>query len=328
MTKQQVVSLDGRRLTLTNLDKLLWPEDAINKAEFIHYCVAIYPIIRKHLYQRPLVVTRYPDGINGESFYQKNIPDYAPEWIQTCPIYSEESARTINFILVNDLPTLCWLANQACIELHPWMSRPNKLEYPDFAVIDLDPSEGATYQDACEVALVLKTVLDELGLVSYPKTSGATGLHIYLPVRPEYTYEEIRWLTQRIAEIVVELIPEKATIVRQVKKRAGRVYVDYLQNIRGKTLCAPYSVRPLDHAPVSTPLQWHEVPGSDPKNFTIRTIMPRLQEVGDLFAPVIETSQSLETAFSRLGYRQIPQSSRPARMQSSPPDNIPDIQNI
>ena len=206
MTKKQETTVEDRRLTLTNLDKILWPDDHITKAELIHYYLEVYSFLAKHLVGRPLVVTRYPDGIHGQHFYQKDAPDYSPDWIRTCPLYSEESKRVINYILADDLPTICWLANQACIELHPWMSPGSHLDYPDFAVLDLDPAGQTTYQDACTVALVLKQVLDELNLFSLVKTSGATGLHIYLPVKPEYTYEEIRLFTRRIAEIVVELI--------------------------------------------------------------------------------------------------------------------------
>lgn len=301
MTKKQETTVEGRRLTLTNLDKILWPDDHITKAELIHYYLEVYPFLAPHLVGRPLVVTRYPDGIHGQHFYQKDAPDYSPDWISTCPLYSEESKRVINYILADDLPTICWLANQACIELHPWMSSSSHLDYPDFAVLDLDPAGQTTYQDACAVALVLKQVLDELNLLSLVKTSGATGLHIYLPVKPEYTYEEIRLFTRSIAEIVVELVPDKATIVRQVKKRGNLVYVDYLQNVRGKTVCSPYSVRPRPHAPVSTPLHWEEVPGSSPTDFTIRTVLPRLHQTGDLFAPLLENPQSLQGAWSRLG---------------------------
>lgn len=298
--QEQLVNIQGRRFALTNPDKLLWPENSISKAELIQYYVQVYPYIGRHLYQRPLVVTRYPDGIEGESFYQKNAPDYTPAWVATHPVYSRDTQRTIHFILADNLPTLCWLANQACIELHPFTSRRDKLDYPDFAVIDLDPNEEATYRDTCQVALVVKHVLDELGLVGYPKTSGATGLHIYIPFKRAYTYETIRIFTQRLAEIVAELVPDQATTERRVKYRGSRVYVDYLQNIRGKTVCAPYSARPLPGAPVSAPLRWDELYDSNPAEFTIRTILPRLEQVGDLFAPVLESLQSLEPAWQRL----------------------------
>ncbi|NLU49572.1 MAG: DNA polymerase domain-containing protein [Syntrophomonadaceae bacterium] len=301
MNNQQVTVVAGRQITLTNLNKVLWPRDGLTKAELIRYYAEVYPYLAEHLRHRPLVVTRFPDGVEGKSFYQKNAPEHTPPWVATVPVYSEESRRTIDFVLANDLPTMCWLANQACIELHPWMSRCDKPDYPDFAVIDLDPSEGATYKDACEVALVLKHVLDQLGLVAYVKTSGATGLHIYIPVKRKHNYEAIRCFTRRIAEMTVELVPRKATVVRQVKKRAGRVYVDYLQNVRGKTVCAPYSVRPLPGAPVSTPLRWEEIPDSHPGNFTIRTVLARLQKHGDLFAPVLINGQSLLPAWQRLG---------------------------
>ncbi|MGR6835549.1 non-homologous end-joining DNA ligase [Syntrophomonas erecta] len=290
------VIINNREFSLSNLDKVLWPGDGYTKGELIHYYVQIAPYIIPHLKDRPLVVTRYPNGIEGKSFYQKNAPPHTPEWIPTFPWYSSDSDREIEFILVEEMPTLAWLANQGCIEMHPWLSRTGKIDYPDFVVFDLDPSPSNTYQEIVEITRVLKELLDGLKLKSWLKTSGGEGLHIYVPIKNCYTYEQIRLLARHIAAIVVEILPDIATIERRVKQREGRVYIDYLQNVKGKTLSAPYSVRPRPGAPVSTPLEWDELTQIQPSQFTITTILSRVRDRGDLFAPVLVEKQSLDEA--------------------------------
>ncbi|MGE5422545.1 MAG: non-homologous end-joining DNA ligase [Ignavibacteriales bacterium] len=294
------VEVDGRKIVLSNLDKVLWPDDGFTKGDLIKYYTDVYPYLAMHLRGRPLVVTRFPGGINGKSFYQKNAPEGTPDWVHLHPWYSSHSERYIDFILCNDLPTLVWLANQACIELHPWMSRVDKLQNPDFIVMDLDPSEGATFNDVCDVAEVVHDVLEHFKLQFHLKTSGATGLHIYLPVTPVYTYEELRELAHLIAQAVVKLIPSKATIVRSVKDRGTKVYVDYLQNIQGKTVCSPYSVRPRPGATVSTPIEWKALRYTDPLDFNINTVPKRLEKEGDLFASVINHTQKVDVPWQQL----------------------------
>ena len=195
---------------------------------------------------------------------------------------------------------MVWLANQACIELHPWMSRIGSLDRPDFVVFDLDPSEGATYEDVCDVAEVVREVLRFLKIRFFLKTSGATGLHVLVPIVNTYTYDELRDFVRRIAETVVSLIPEKATVVRKVKDRQGKVYVDYLQNIQGKTVCSTYSVRPRPGAPVSTPITWEEMREAKPADFNIITVPPRLNQKGDMFAGVNTERQSIDEPWLRL----------------------------
>lgn len=295
------VTIQSREFALSNLDKVLWPEDGYTKGEMINYYVRIAPYLIPHLSQRPLVLTRYPNGISGKSFYQKNAPDYLPEWISTYPWYSSDSDRVINFILAEETAALAWLANQACLEMHPWLSRIGSIDYPDFAVVDLDPSPGSKYQDVIDIALAVKQLLDSLKLRSYPKTSGSLGLHIYIPLENRYTYEETRRFTQTIAAMICNVLPQIATIERTVNRRGTKVYVDYLQNVQGKTLSSVYSIRPRRGAPVSTPLLWEEVPYVKPADFTIKSILARVEAQGDLFASVLSDHQSLDDAWRALG---------------------------
>lgn len=297
------VTIEGRSFALSRLDKVLWPQDGYTKGELINYYVEVAPYILPHLKGRPMVFTRYPDGIEKQSFYQKNAPPSLPEWVNTFTYYSSDSKRDINFILVEESATLVWLANQACIEMHPWLSRTASVDYPDFVIFDLDPSPGNSFEQVRTIALLTRRVLNELGLRSYIKTSGSQGLHVYVPVDNEYSYEEIRDFGHSVAEIICTMQPDIATIERTVRKRGAKIYVDYLQNVKGKTLCSAYSVRPRDGATVSAPLNWDEVSNVKPSDFTIKTILPRLQKLGELFAPVLTDRQSLETAFSQLGLK-------------------------
>lgn len=295
------VSIQGRSFDLSRLDKVLWPQDGYTKGELINYYVKVAPYIIPHLQGRPMVFTRYPDGIEKQSFYQKNAPASLPEWIKTYSYYSPDSRRDINFILVEESATLAWLANQACIEMHPWLSCAGSVDYPDFIVFDLDPSPGNSFEQVISIALLTRRVLNELGLRSYIKTSGSQGLHIYLPVENKYSYEEIRDFGRSVAQIICTMQPDIATVERTVKKRGAKIYVDYMQNVKGKTLCSAYSVRPRPGATVSAPLDWDEVNRIKPSDFTIKTILPRIQKVGELFAPVLNDRQPLDTAFSQLG---------------------------
>lgn len=295
------VEVNGCIIPLSHLDKVFWPQEGFKKVDLIHYYSEAAPYLLPHLKERPLVWTRYPDGIYSKGFYQKNAPAHLPEWINTFASHNPESNRDIHFILVSGTADLVWLANQAALEMHPWLSRVSAPDCPDFVVIDLDPSPGNTYKQVVKVAWTVKYVLDELMLHSYIKTSGAEGLHIYIPVQNQYDYKQIRDFAQLVAAAVCHLVPELATIERMVNKRGSLIYVDYLQNARGQTLCAPYSVRPRAGAPVSCPLHWEEIDSIEPSQFTIKTILPRLLQYGDIFAPVLDNKQSLAGAQERLG---------------------------
>lgn len=295
------VMVAGRELELTNLEKRLWPE--YTKADYLDYLTRVAPFILPHLEARPLVVTRYPDGIAGEWFYQKDCPDYAPPWIETYPYWSKDSRRTIRFIVCGDLPTLIWLGNQACIEFHPWLSGIREPSRPDFAVIDLDPAAPATFEQAREVAHMVKEALGLLGLRASLKTSGATGIHIYVPAAPRYSYKDTAGFVRALGERFLRLRPDLITLERSVGKRSGKVYVDYLQNVLGKTIVAPYSTRPHPGAPVSMPFTWEELDTIDPREFTLGSVpglLSRRRSTGDTSRWLAER-QSLDAALAALG---------------------------
>jgi bifunctional non-homologous end joining protein LigD len=283
------------RIEFTNLDKVFWPEDGYTKGDLIEYYDKVSPYLIPHLQDRPLVFERFPNGIHGQSFYQKDAPDHTPDWIRTQKIWSADVEREIRYFIGADREQLLYIANTGNIQQNPWMSRVQHLDHPDYLVFDLDPVE-APFSSVQQVAIVLKEILDELGLRVYPKTSGASGIHVHLPVLENtFTYEDVRTFAGAIASIVAHRLPDLATIVRAVKKRkAHHVYVDYLQNIRGKTVASVYSPRPREGAPVSTPLKWEEFKKPiDPKAFTIKTIFKRLDKFGDLFEPALSDRQDI-----------------------------------
>ncbi|HPU00887.1 MAG TPA: non-homologous end-joining DNA ligase [Bacillota bacterium] len=286
--------VNDRELALTNLDREFWPDDGLLKHDLIRYYIEAAPYLLPHLRNRPLVVQRFPEGIGAPGFYQKNIPEGAPEWLRSCPV-RHGGGKLTYYLVADSLETLVWLGNQACLELHPWLSSVGSLENPDFIVFDLDPMEQSTFSHVCTAALAIKELLARLRLQCYPKLSGASGMQIYLPVQPRYSYRQAREFAQEICRRVHQAYPEITTLERKVEQRGGKLYLDYLQNGRGKTLAAPYSPRPLPGAPVSLPLTWEEVSREAvfPGEFTITNVIPRLQKMGDLFAPVLENKQQL-----------------------------------
>src|SRR5215510_4728158 len=289
-------------IEFTNLDKIFWPEDGYTKGDLIDYYDKVSPYLIPHLLDRPLVLERFPNGIHGQSFYQKDAPDHTPDWIRTQEIWSEDVERHIRYFIGADREQLLYIANSGNIQHNPWMSRIQNLDYPDYLVFDLDPVD-APFSTVQNVALVLKGVLDELGLRGYPKTSGASGIHVHLPVLENtFTYEDVRVFAGAIASIIVQRLPEYATIERVVRRRKPHeVYVDYLQNIRGKTVASVYSPRPRPGAPVSTPLKWEEFKRPiDPKVFTIKTIFKRLDKYGDLFEKALTDRQNISVFLDAL----------------------------
>lgn len=291
MRTLQDVSISDRQVALTNLDKILWPAPVITKADLIKYYLAVAPTALKHWSGRPLTITRYPNGIEGDGFYQKNCPDYAPEWITRVPLVTDN--KTTEYIICNDLATLVWLGNQGMLEIHPALYHLDFYPAPSFAVIDLDPTAPAGFTEARDTAKKVKLVLDELGLRGYPKTSGATGIHIYIPLKPRYTFKQTSRLVEFIGKILVQFYPETVTNERLIKNRHG-VYIDHLQNLVGKTIVGVYSPRPLPQAPVSTPVRWEELDEIKPENFTVETVPLRIEQQGDLFEPVLSDLQSID----------------------------------
>ena len=292
----------AHRIEFTNLKKVFWPEDGYTKGDLIDYFDRISPYLIPHLLDRPLVFERFPNGIHGQSFYQKDAPDYTPEWIRTQEIWAEDVERHIRYFIGADHDQLLYVANSGNIQHNPWMSRIQHLDHPDYLVFDLDPVE-APFETVQKVAIVVRAVLEELGLRGYPKTSGASGIHVHLPVLEKtFTYEDVRVFAEAISSIVVQRIPEYATIERVVKRRKPHeVYIDYLQNIRGKTVASVYSPRPRPGAPVSTPLKWDEFRRPiDPKAFSIKTVFKRLERYGDLFEKALTDRQDISGFLSVL----------------------------
>ncbi len=278
-----VVKVADKEVKLTNLEKIYWPGEGYTKYDLIKYYTDISTYLLKYLKGRPVNFQRFPDGIHGKRFYQKNCPDHAPPWIKTFPITSEGDKVT-NYILVEDVPTLVWLANLGCLEIHPWLSSTASLHRPDYAVFDLDPPDFNFFPQVLEVALLVKEALDSLGIKSYAKTSGSSGVQVFVPLENKFSYEEVRIFSGTVCT-VIEKFDRRTTTERRVAARGERIYLDYMQNVQGKTINAPYSVRPLKGAPVSTPLLWDEVEKGKvrPGDFTIKTIFKRLQEKGDVF---------------------------------------------
>jgi len=285
--------IGGRTVHLTNLDKVLFPEDRYSKRDLIRYYVQVAPVMIPFYSRRPLSMNPHPDGIHGKSYWVKDKPAYAPEWIPTFRYQDQKSLK--DWILIEEVGTLAWLANHAVIDMHPWYSRVDKPEYPDWSVVDLDPAEGATFKDVIAVAKVLKSALDHLHLEAVLKTTGQSGLHIYIPIERRYTLDESRGFVEKLAHMIAELMPDKVTEVWEVKRRTGKIRIDYTQNVINKTLAGPYSVRPAIGAPVSTPIAWKELddPRLRPDRWTIKTLGDRLLEVGDLFHDALTLRQRL-----------------------------------
>jgi len=285
---------------LRNLDKVFWPDEGITKGDLLRYYDKIAPVLLPHLKDRPESLHRQPDGLKNEGFFQKDNAGFLPRRVETARVYSGSSEKTINYVLCQDRWTLLYLVNLGCIELNPWISRKPTLENPDYVVIDLDPDDNS-FDEVVEVALEVNRVLKKIGVKAWCKTSGASGLHICIPLSPGHTYEEARLFAEDVCKVVREKFKRNTSLERTPAKRRGKIYLDYLQNRRGQTLAAPYCVRPRPGATVSTPLKWAEVkPGLDPTAFTIETIGDRVKRYGDLWAPTLRGTEKLAPARKRL----------------------------
>jgi bifunctional non-homologous end joining protein LigD len=294
----------GRReVNLTNQEKVYFPEPGLTKGDLVRYYVDVAPCILHHVRRRPMQMKRYPHGVDGEFFYQKRVPVPHPDWLETVHIRFP-SGRSADFPVVEDAAGLAWIANLGCIELHTWHSRVKDVERPDYLLIDLDPSEGNPWEFVREIAMVVKQVMDELGLASFPKTSGSTGMHVLAPIRPELEFPVVRDFAKELASEVERRVGDQrvATTTWKVADRTG-VFVDYGQNARDRTIASAYSVRPTPDARVSTPLAWDEVRTSDPAAFTLGTIRDRIAQVGDLTAGMWRRRVSLMPRLEQLGVR-------------------------
>ena len=294
------IGLD-RTVRLSNVDKRFFPRDGYTKGDLIQYYAAIAPLLLPHLAGRALSMARYPDGAEGNYFYEKQCPSHAPDWIVTAPIHSSHRGDAIEFCTAPDAESLLWVANLGCIEMHPWLSRVERPDLPDFAVFDLDPQDGVEWPQVQYVAGLVNVVLERLGLAGYPKTSGASGIHIYVPIEPLYSYGRVRKFVEHVGRMVASADPDAATMEWDKPRRGERVFIDHNQNVGGKTIASVYSVRPVPGAQVSTPILWDEVDEVSPADFTIATIWDRLHRFGDLFSPVLRGGQHLEPAEAGLG---------------------------
>jgi bifunctional non-homologous end joining protein LigD len=294
-------SRNPHALRFSNLGKVYWPAEQYTKGDLIDYYRAASKWILPYLKNRPLVMTRFPDGIEGKQFYQKDAPEFAPEWVHTHPIWSEESQRNVKYFVCDDEESLLYIANLGCIPIHVWASSVGSLEQCDWCVIDLDPKE-APFSDVIRCAQILHRLCEQIGLPHYVKTTGKTGLHILVPLGRLCTYEQSRTLGELLARVMLREAGDIATITRHVTKRGDKVYLDYLQNRHGQTIVAPFSVRPVAGATVSMPLRWDEVTdGLNPKDYTIRTAIERMEQVGaDPMASVLTEVPNLREGLERL----------------------------
>ena len=293
-----------REVKFSNLEKVFWPDEGYTKGDLIEYYRAVSPWLLPYLKDRPVVLTRYPDGIGGKSFFQKDAPSFVPEWMRLERIWSEDTQREISYFVCDNVESLLYIANMASIPLHIWGSRIASLEQPDWCILDLDPKE-APFEHVVTIARATKTLCDDIGLPCFIKTSGSTGLHVLLPLGRQCTYEQARTLGGLLARVIAAELPEIATITRQVEKRGARVYLDYVQNGHGRLLVAPFSVRPLPDAPVSMPLKWNEVtPKLDIRKFTIENAPARMKKLDqDPVRPVLDLKPDLVHALEQLNDR-------------------------
>ncbi|HYX78818.1 MAG TPA: non-homologous end-joining DNA ligase [Solirubrobacterales bacterium] len=293
------VEVDGHRLELTNLDKVFWPAVGFTKGEVIDYYARIAPAILPHLRDRPLTLKRYPNGVEESFFYEKRCPSHRPPWVETAPVWSGRNEGEIDYCLCNDRATLIWLAQLASIELHPSLSLAEPIERPTVLAFDLDPGAPADIIDCCRVGLRLRQLFEGLGLECFPKTSGSKGLQVYVPLNTDVTYDDTKPFAQAVAQAMERSDPELVVSRMAKQLRKGKVFVDWSQNDQHKTTIAVYSLRARERPTVSTPLEWDEVEraaeedDTDVLRFESHEVVERVQERGDLFAPVLELRQEL-----------------------------------
>ena len=302
MRQTSETRLVGRRdLEGSHLDKVFWPKEGLTKRDMLRYYQAVAPTMLSHLQDRPLTLRVFPDGISGFSYYRRDAPEHAPPWLRLVDYHPETTDKVIQLPLVDDVAGLVWLANEGAIEFHPWASRAPHLSEPDMAIIDLDPGDEASFSDVLAAALRLRDVLETLGLHGYPKTSGGRGLHVYLPLAPGHTLEEVRTWVRTVAEQLAAAHPKLIAVAHGATHRGRQVTIDHAQNSIGRNTAAAYTLPAQPGAPVSAPLTWAEVEEGQlrPSDLTLSTLPSRLQEKGDLFAPVLLGGQRLPSDGSR-----------------------------
>ena len=299
MPQSPVVEVEGKRLSLSNLDKVLYPATGFTKGQVIDYYARIAPALIPHLKGRPVTMKRYPNGVDDEYFYEKNAPKHRPDWVKTAPIWSRHNRRHINYLLVEDLPTLTWLANLASLEIHPSLALAEDINSPTMMVFDLDPGPPANIVQCAQVGVWLREMFDHWGLESFPKTSGSKGLQVYIPLNTPTSYDVTKPFAHGLARLLEHEHPE--LVVSEMKKeiRGGKVFVDWSQNDEHKTTVSVYSLRAREHPTVSTPVTWDEVERALKKKdasllvFEAPDVVKRFEKMGDLHAPVLKLKQKL-----------------------------------
>lgn len=298
--KQAEVKLDGHLLKFTNLDKLYWPDEGITKGDMINYYAAIADTILPYLTNRPQSLNRFPEGIKGFNFYQKNVEDKVASWIKRFPYTSDTDGETKEFMVCTGKASLLYMANLGCIELNPWHSRVSTPDYPDYCLIDLDPDTNP-FNEVIDTALVIKEILDQIGAPSFVKTSGATGMHILIPLGAKYTFEQSRMLAELVVGIVNRRLPDTTSVVRTPAKRKGKIYLDFLQNRQIQTMASAYSLRPRPGATASAPLHWREVKkGLKVSDFNIYNMPRRIAREGDLLKGLLGKGVNMVTVLNKL----------------------------
>jgi bifunctional non-homologous end joining protein LigD len=295
------LEIGGIAVPISNLEKIYWPDSGLRKYDLIEYYLKVSEYMLPFLKDRPQNLHRHPNGIKQGSFYQKDTAGIFPHWLETLKVHSKSNYKEIEYIMCQNEASLIYMANLGCIEINPWNSRRNSLLNPDFTVIDIDPSDKNSFSEVVEVALVAKNILDRAKIEGHVKTSGSSGIHIYIPLGAKYTYEEARDFTKILCYFIQEELPDLTSMERNVKKRKGKIYLDFLQNRKGQTLAAPYCARPKPGATVSTPLQWNEVkPGLDMHEFNIQTVPERIEKFPELFKGAIGKGIDIEQALEVL----------------------------
>jgi bifunctional non-homologous end joining protein LigD len=296
-----VVRVGGHEVTVSNPGKPFFPERGLTKGDLVDYYVGLADSVLPHLRRRPFHMKRFTDGVAGEFFHQKRVPKGHPAYVDEVHV-AFPSGHSTDFAIVDNAAALAWVVNLGCIELHTWHSRVPDIEQPDYLLIDLDPTTECQWPFVREIALVVREVMDELGLASFPKTSGATGLHILAPIKPELVFPEVRRFAKALAQEVERRVGDQAvaTTTWRVADRVG-VFVDFGQNARDRTIASAYSIRPMPDARASAPLAWEEVPTVEPEAFTLETLPARVAEIGDLTRGMWRRKRSLVPLFDRLG---------------------------
>ncbi len=299
MSQKAQLVVEGKKLSVSNLDKVLYPKVGFTKGQVIDYFIRVAPVLLPHLKDRPLTMKRYPDGVEGEFFYEKNCPSHRPNWVKTAKVWSEGNQRLMHYCLANDLPTLVWAANLADLELHTSLSRKDKIERPTMMVFDLDPGPPADIVQCCQVGIWLRDLLGRMKLKSFAKTSGSKGLQVYVPLNTPVTYDDTKGLSRSLAQHLEREHPDLVTSNMSKAVRKGKVFVDWSQNDEHKTTICVYSLRAKEEPTVSTPVIWKEVESClkkkkpDLVKFRSDQVLARMEKLGDLFEAVEELKQKL-----------------------------------